>query len=138
MEIQDIKNLPVENYLQALGYAPVRKSANELLYHAPYREDRRPSFRVNVAKGLWFDFGLSKGGDIFDLAGEIIGSSDFMTQARHIAETLNSPLPMKENMTFMKKETVHYKMEDVEFVPIWSRKLPQREEYPDGGSLAKL
>jgi len=94
-----------------------------LLYHAPYREDRRPSFRVNVAKGLWFDFGLSKGGDIFDLAGEIIGSSDFITQARHIAETLNSPLPMKENMTFMKKETVHYKMEDVEFVPIWSRLL---------------
>lgn len=60
MEIQDIRNVPVENYLQALGYAPVRKSANELLYHAPYREDRRPSFRVNVAKGLWFDFGLSK------------------------------------------------------------------------------
>ena len=51
MEIQDIRNVPVENYLQALGYAPVRKSANELLYHAPYREDRRPSFRVNVAKG---------------------------------------------------------------------------------------
>ena len=37
MEIQDIRNVPVENYLQALGYAPVRKSANELLYHAPYR-----------------------------------------------------------------------------------------------------
>ena len=124
MEIQDIRNVPVENYLQALGYAPVRKSANELLYHAPYREDRRPSFRVNVAKGLWFDFGLSKGGDIFDLAGEIIGSSDFITQARHIAETLNSPLPMKENnMTLLKKETVHYKMEDVEFIPIWSRLL---------------
>ena len=41
MEIQDIRNVPVENYLQALGYAPVRKSVNELLYHAPYRDDHR-------------------------------------------------------------------------------------------------
>ena len=50
MEVQDIRNVPVEDYMLALGYAPVRKSANELLYHAPYREDKRPSFRVNVAK----------------------------------------------------------------------------------------
>lgn len=124
MEVQDIRNVPVEDYMQALGYAPVRKSANELLYHAPYREDKRPSFRVNVAKGLWFDFGTGKGGDIFDLAGEIVGSGDFMTQARHIADTLRSPLPMKENnMTLLKKETVHYKMEDVEFMPVSSLPL---------------
>ena len=66
MEIQDIRNVPVENYLQALGYAPVRKSVNELLYHAPYREDRRPSFRVNVAKGC---------GLISDSAREVIFST---------------------------------------------------------------
>ena len=124
MEIQDIRNVPVEDYMQALGYSPVRRSANELLYHAPYREDKRPSFRVNTDKGLWFDFGTGKGGDIFDLAGEIAGSGDFMVRARHIADTLRSPLPMKEdNMTLLKRETVHYKMEEVEFIPIWSRLL---------------
>lgn len=48
---------------------------------------------------------------------------------------------MKENnMTLLKKETVHYKMEDVEFIPIWSRLLINylREEYPDGGCPAEL
>ncbi len=39
---------------------------------APYRGERTSSFRVNVAKQLWYDFGLGKGGDIFTLAGEFI------------------------------------------------------------------
>ncbi len=45
---------------------------------APYRGERTPSFRVNVAKQLWYDFGLGKGGDIFTLAGEFLQSDDFM------------------------------------------------------------
>ena len=40
--------------------------------------ERTPSFRVNVAKQLWYDFGLGKGGDIFTLAGEFLQSDDFM------------------------------------------------------------
>ena len=31
------------------GYEPVRRSGNELWYIAPYRGERTPSFRVNVA-----------------------------------------------------------------------------------------
>ena len=116
MEIQDIKNLPVENYLQALGYAPVRKSANELLYHAPYREDRRPSFRVNVAKGLWFDFGLSKGGDIFDLAGEIIGSSDFMTQSVQFSKDIKQKQKMVEELGLQQTEHIEQMVKDCEVI----------------------
>ena len=42
---------------QRLGHEPVRRSSNELWYLAPYRGERTPSFRVNVAKQLWYDFG---------------------------------------------------------------------------------
>ena len=34
----------------------VRRSGNELWYLAPYRGERTSSFRVNVAKQLWYDF----------------------------------------------------------------------------------
>ena len=39
---------------------------------------------VSMAKQLWYDFGLGKGGDIFTLAGEFLQSDDFMKQAKFI------------------------------------------------------
>ena len=74
--------MPLADFLARLGHEPVRRSGNELWYIAPYRGERTPSFRVNVAKQLWYDFGLGKGGDIFTLAGEFLQSGDFMAQAK--------------------------------------------------------
>ncbi|KAB1291034.1 DNA primase, partial [Bacteroides ovatus] len=71
------------------------------------RNERTPSFRVNVAKQLWYDFGTGKGGDIFTLAGEFIGSNDFMEQVKFIAETANMPMPVPEvsKPTFLPKRS---------------------------------
>ena len=68
-EIDAVRQMPLADFLARLGYEPVRSSGNELWYIAPYRGERTPSFRVNVAKQLWYDFGLGKGSDIFTLAG---------------------------------------------------------------------
>ena len=81
-EIDAMRHIPLADFLARLGHEPVRRSGNELWYRAPYRNERTPSFRVNVAKQLWYDFGTGKGGDIFTLAGEFIGSNDFMEQDR--------------------------------------------------------
>ena len=62
-EIDAVRQMPLADFLARLGHEPVRRSGNELWYIAPYRGERTPSFRVNVAKRLWFDFGLGKGGD---------------------------------------------------------------------------
>ena len=56
-------------------------------YSAPYRTERTPSFKVDIAKNVWFDFGMGKGGDIFDLAGAFIGSEDFLLRAAFIAKS---------------------------------------------------
>ena len=90
-QIADLKQLPLADFLSRLGHEPVKRSRNELWYRAPYRDERTPSFRVNIEKGVWYDFGLGKGGDIFTLAGEFIRSNDFMEQARFIAETARVP-----------------------------------------------
>lgn len=92
MDTDAIRQIPIEDFLSRLGHEPVKRSGNELWYSAPYRSERTPSFHVNVEKQVWYDFGLGKGGDIFTLAGEFIHSTDFLTQARFIAEAAGTPL----------------------------------------------
>ena len=75
-EIDAVRRMPLADFLARLGHEPVRRSGNELWYLAPYRGERTSSFRVNVAKQLWYDFGLGKGGDIFTLAGEFLQSGE--------------------------------------------------------------
>ena len=118
-EIDAMRQIPLADFLARRGHEPVRRSGNELWYIAPYRGERTPSFRVNVAKQLWYDFGLGKGGDIFTLAGEFIGSNDFMEQVKFIAETDNMPMPVPEGSkpTFLPKPS-EPAFEGVEAVPL--------------------
>ena len=116
-DIDIMRQIPLADFLARLGHEPVRRSGNELWYRAPYRNERTPSFRVNVAKQLWYDFGLGKGGDIFTLAGEFIHSNDFMAQGKFIAETANMPVGISALPTFtpLPLEPV---FENVEAVPL--------------------
>ena len=116
-EIDIIRQMPIAVFLARLGHEPVRRSGNELWYLAPYRGERTSSFRVNVAKQLWYDFGLGKGGDIFTLAGEFARSGDFMARARFIAETARMPLVASEKPLFL-PEPSEPAFEGVEAVPL--------------------
>ena len=123
-EIDAMRHIPLADFLARLGHEPVRRSGNELWYRAPYRNERTPSFRVNVAKQLWYDFGTGKGGDIFTLAGEFIGSNDFMEQVKFIAETANMPMPVSEmsKPTFLPKPS-EPAFEGVEATPLFRSPL---------------
>ena len=87
-------------------------------YLAPYRGERTPSFRVNVAKHLWYDFGVGKGGDIFTLAGEFLQSDDFMVQARFIAEAANMPAIGLEKPTACLPKPAGPAFEEVAVTPL--------------------
>ncbi len=117
MNIDGIRKIPLADFLARLGHESCRRSRNELWYRAPYRSERTPSFRVNVAKQLWYDFGSGKGGDIFTLAGEFIRSDDFMAQARFIAETANIQVVGLEKPTYLPKPS-EPAFEDVEVAPL--------------------
>ena len=117
MNIDGIRTIPLADFLARLGHEPVRRSGNELWYLAPYRGERTPSFRVNMAKQLWYDFGLGKGGDIFTLAGEFLQSDDFMAQARFIAEAVDMTVAGWEKPTYLPKPTEPV-FEDVEVAPL--------------------
>lgn len=93
MEIDVIRKTPIEDFLAKLGHVPIRRKGAEFWYKSPCRDERTASFKVDTAKGLWYDFGAGKGGDIFTLAGEMLGTDDFVRQAEYIAEVSGLPLP---------------------------------------------
>lgn len=76
MNISQIKQIDLVDFLRAIGFSPTKESAKSAWYHAPYREDRTPSFKVNKDKKIWYDFGTAQSGDIIDLAGLLYQSKD--------------------------------------------------------------
>jgi mobilizable transposon, excision protein len=107
MNIDEIRKIPLVEFLNQLGYQPTGRDSKGLWFYSPYRNERKPSFHVNPRKNVWFDFGNGAGGDIFTLAGELCNSSDFIRQAEYIAEKMKlpiakpyKPVPFIEQPTF--------------------------------------
>ncbi len=96
MDVRQMREIPIADFLSAMGIQPQKQKGGILWYNAPYRTERTPSFKVDTNKNVWFDFGVGKGGDIFDLAGEFIGSDDFLLRAAFIAKSGACPLPALE------------------------------------------
>ena len=97
MEVDKMRAISIADFLNAMGIHPSKQRGKVLWYSAPYRMERRPSFKLDINRNVWFDFGIGKGGDIFDLAGEFIGSEDFLLRAAFIARNGAYPLPIIEH-----------------------------------------
>mgnify|MGYP000984934743 FL=1 len=111
-----MREIPIADFLNAMGVRPAKQRGQVLWYSAPYRTERTPSFKVDTTKNVWFDFGTGKGGDIFDLAGAFIGSEDFLLRAAFIAKSRVCPLPV---MT----QSPRNKEREPAFEDIWVRSL---------------
>ena len=70
MNIEDVKQIPIADYLHSLGYSPVKQQGNGLWYKSPLREEHEPSFKVNTDRNLWYDFGAGKGGNVHHRTGK--------------------------------------------------------------------
>ncbi len=106
MNIDEIRKISLVEFLNQLGYQPTGRDSKGLWFYAPYRSERKPSFHVNPRRNLWFDFGTGAGGDIFSLAGEMSGETDFLRQADYIAKKMRLPVakPYKPT-TFVEEPT---------------------------------
>lgn len=65
--IQQLKCLSIRDYLSRRGIQPARENARYGFYLSPLRKEHTPSFKVDYAQNLWYDFGTSEGGSIIDL-----------------------------------------------------------------------
>jgi hypothetical protein len=64
--IKEVKNTDIVDYLQKLGFKPVKVTRNDHWYLSPFRDEKVPSFKVNRNMNRWYDFGDGKGGNIID------------------------------------------------------------------------
>lgn len=64
----NIRNIPLTEFLAALGEKPVKAFKNMKLYYAPQREDPEPMLVVDIYTNRWFDHATNQSGDIIDLA----------------------------------------------------------------------
>lgn len=74
MRADQARQIPISLYLERSGIRPAKVTRNgrELWYTSPIREgDDTPSFKVDTEKNLWFDHGLSVGGNVIDLVIEM-------------------------------------------------------------------
>lgn len=72
----DIKNLPLEDFMKAMGFEPVNRNGNLLTYESPYSVNG--NIVVDTSANGWYDTQQPDKlyGGIYDLAYEIIGSAN--------------------------------------------------------------
>mgnify|MGYP000431072710 FL=1 len=126
--MEDIRAVPITEFLAKLGHGPKKQRGDEYWYLAPYREERTASFQVNIRKNVWHDFGTGKGGDIFTLAGEFAGSADFRKQAEFITRVWGGLAPERKTVFLPKengKEDPEKKecLTDIRFGPLYNKVL---------------
>jgi len=88
MTIQEAKQIRIADYLQSLGYSPVKQQGENLWYKSPFRQKTDASFKVNTYRNLWFDYGLGKGGNIIALASELYRSNNVPYLLERIARQI--------------------------------------------------
>lgn len=122
MNIQEVKNIRIADYLQSLGYTPVKQQGNSLWYKSPLREEKDASFKVNTELNKWYDFGLGKGGNIIDLAAELYQSNDLCYLMRCIADSYPVPSVPTVASSFAPRHSAP-SVEQFEVVPLEHRAL---------------
>lgn len=72
----DIKNLPLEDFMKAMGFDPINRDNNLLTYESPYSANG--NIVVDTEANGWYDKAQPEKmyGGIYDLAYEIIGSAN--------------------------------------------------------------
>ena len=67
MQLHDIKQVSIVDYLAQAGYKPKLIKGVNYWYCSPLRSELTPSFKVNAERNQWYDFGTGDHGDIIDL-----------------------------------------------------------------------
>ena len=52
------------DFLQIRGHNPLKIKYGSAWFLSPMRQETTPSFKVNIDKNVWFDFGTGEGGDL--------------------------------------------------------------------------
>lgn len=101
-DIQQLKRLSIRDYLSRRGIQPARENSRCGFYLSPFRAEHTPSFKVDYAQNLWYDFGTGEGGSIIDLVMRM-ENCDFMQAVQSLdngeIKTTASAIPVPAMLT---------------------------------------
>lgn len=121
MNTNEAKQIRIEEYLHTLGYNPVRRQGDSLWYKSPFRDEQEPSFKVNMERNLWYDFGAGRGGNIIALARELYASDSLPYLLERIAEQAPGVRPV--SFSFGGQPLSKPSFQQLEVVPLSSPAL---------------
>jgi hypothetical protein len=99
MNIKSAKAIPLADALTRLGFSPVRRRGNDLWYASPFRAESEPSFKLNLHRNQWYDFGQGKGGDLIDFVRELYRLGSVAEALKEIAR-FEGGLPPPQDSSF--------------------------------------
>ena len=83
------KNIPLTEFLAALGEKPVKAFGDMKLYYAPHRNDLEPMLVVDTNTNRWYDHATDQSGDIIDLAALKMNPNLYMDPRDFILKYMN-------------------------------------------------
>jgi 5S rRNA maturation endonuclease (ribonuclease M5) len=67
MNAKEANKVSIQEFLKRKGILPKRRYPGYLMYRVPWRNENRPSMKVDLQKNLWIDYATREGGTLIDL-----------------------------------------------------------------------
>ena len=116
MNIDQIKQIKLQDFLATIDCKPVKQYGVNLMYLSPLRTEKHASFKVNTELNLWYDFGIGRGGNIIDLAELLYNSSDVSYLIHQIER--NAPSSVSVSLPTAKPNTPQNSFENLQVLSI--------------------
>ena len=85
----DIKNIPLTEFMAALGEKPAVVYEGAAMYYTPYRDDPEPIFLVNTRTNIWHDYATDDSGGLKDLATLAMNPDVYKDPIEYILKMMN-------------------------------------------------
>lgn len=131
MNTKQAKQICLASFLAHIGFTPTKVKNHTYWYISPLRtKERTPSFKVEINKNFWYDFGLGKGGTIIDFVRDWLITEDISVVLQFIEKNTPAvfdfrPLENKteDNFFSFQKQKEHQIKSDITFSELTDERL---------------
>ena len=85
----DIKNIPLTEFMAALGEKPAVVYKGAAMYYTPYRDDPEPIFLVDTKTNRWHDYATDDSGGLKELASLAMNPDIYKDPIDYILKMMN-------------------------------------------------
>lgn len=118
MNCKQAKEIPIVEYLIRIGHSPSKTKNYNVWFNSPFRNESKPSFKVDTNINCWYDYGLGKGGNIIDLAMTLFDTNIITEALKHI-----DSIDISKISSFQQQKTTPKAIEIVTIKPLDNQNL---------------